>query len=71
MNGGKVIAEGKVTELLPNLRFRIDLDSKRMVIGYLSGKMIMHKIKVTVGDRVRIELDPYGGLTTNRITRRL
>jgi translation initiation factor IF-1 len=62
--------EGKVQEILPNTMFRILLDDiNTEVIGYLSGRMRTHNIKVLLGDRVAMEFSPYD-LTRGRITRR-
>jgi translation initiation factor IF-1 len=62
--------EGRVQEILPNAMFRILLDDVNTeVIGYLSGKMRTHNIKVLLGDRVAMEFSPYD-LTRGRITRR-
>lgn len=58
-----------VEEALPNTLFRITLDSGESLIAYLAGKMRLHRIKVLVGDKVLVKLDPYGG--KGRITRRL
>lgn len=61
---------GTVTEALPNILFRImpEVDGDEF-LAYISGKMRMNKIRVLVGDRVEIQLDPYGG--RGRIVRRL
>jgi translation initiation factor IF-1 len=67
----KPIAKGIITELLPNLMFRIQLEDGNLIIGYLSGKMRVNNIKVIIGDKVLVELDPYKGKTSNRIIRRL
>ena len=62
--------EGRVQEILPNTMFRVLLDDvNTQVIGYLSGKMRTHNIKVLLGDRVAMEFSPYD-LTRGRITRR-
>ena len=62
--------EGKVQEILHNTMFRVLLDDVNTeVIGYLSGKMRTHNIKVLLGDRVAMEFSPYD-LTRGRITRR-
>lgn len=54
--------EGTVIEALPEATFKIVIDGKdEEVIGYLSGKMRMHRIRVLVGDKVLIKTDPYGG----------
>jgi translation initiation factor IF-1 len=61
---------GTVTEALPNTLFRVDLGgADNVILAYLSGKMRMNRIRVIVGDRVEIELDPYGG--KGRIVKRL
>ncbi len=52
---------GIVTEALPNTLFRVDIGDDKIIISYLAGKMRMHRIKVLVGDRVEVLLDPYGG----------
>jgi translation initiation factor IF-1 len=57
----KNTAIGIVTEALPNTLFRVDLGDDKIIICYLSGKMRMHRIKVLLGDRVEVLLDPYGG----------
>jgi translation initiation factor IF-1 len=61
--------QGTVEEALPNTLFRVVLDSGEVVLCYLAGKMRLHRIKVLVGDKVLVHLDPYGG--KGRITRRL
>ena len=60
---------GVVDEALPNTLFRVKLESGESVLAYLAGKMRLHRIKVLVGDRVEVRLDPYGGRA--RIVRRL
>lgn len=40
-----------------------------LVLAYLAGKMRLHRIRVLVGDRVDMVIDPYGGRA--RIVRRL
>jgi translation initiation factor IF-1 len=63
-------AYGVVTETLPNTLFRVKLDEKEdIVLAYLAGKMRMHRIRVLLGDKVELELDPYGGRA--RISKRL
>lgn len=54
-------AIGTVIEALPNTLFRVDIGGGKVIISYLSGKMRMHRIKVLVGDRVEVLIDPYGG----------
>lgn len=52
---------GTVIEALPNTLFRVDVGDGKINLSYLAGKMRMHRIKVLVGDRVEVLLDPYGG----------
>ena len=61
--------QGVVEEALPNTLFRVSLESGEVILTYLAGKMRLHRIKVLVGDKVLVKLDPYGG--KGRITRRL
>ncbi len=61
--------QGVVEEALPNTLFRVTLESGELVLAYLAGKMRLHRIKVLVGDKVTVRLDPYGG--KGRITRRM
>ena len=49
--------------------FRVKLENDHIVIGHLSGKMKMYKIRVLPGDTVTIELSPYD-LKRGRIVRR-
>ena len=60
---------GTVEEALPNTLFRVRLEDDELVLAYLAGKMRMYRIKVLVGDKVRLEIDPYGGKA--RIVQRL
>ena len=61
--------EGTVTEPLPNAMFRVKLSNGHTVLAHVSGKMVMHFIRVWPGDRVLVELSPYD-LTRGRITYR-
>lgn len=60
---------GVVIEALPNTEFRVNLDSGEEKIAYLAGKMRKYRIRVLVGDKVKVTLDQYGG--KGRIIQRL
>jgi translation initiation factor IF-1 len=61
---------GTVMEALPNIMFKVRIDGDEAdTLSYLSGKMRLHRIRVLVGDRVLLELEPYGGKA--RIIKRL
>lgn len=62
------VATGSVVEALPNAMFRVALDNGETILSYLSGKMRLHRIRVILGDKVELEMDPYGG--KSRIVRR-
>jgi translation initiation factor IF-1 len=59
---------GYVVEALPNTMFKVTLENKEVILAYLSGKMRLNRIRVLIGDRVEMEMDPYGGKA--RIIRR-
>jgi translation initiation factor IF-1 len=65
----KVELEGEVTESLRNGMFRIGLDNGHETTGYISGKMRRYRIRISLGDRVKVELSPYD-LNRGRITYR-
>ena len=50
---------GRVLEALPNAFFKIALDDGREVLGFLSGKMRLNRIKILTGDKVTVEMTPY------------
>ncbi|MEI7792110.1 MAG: translation initiation factor IF-1 [Candidatus Berkelbacteria bacterium] len=60
---------GKVTEVLPDSKYRIQLESGHTVLGYLSGRMKQNRIQVITGDSVLLELTPYD-LSRGRVVRR-
>ncbi|MDO8604324.1 MAG: translation initiation factor IF-1 [bacterium] len=63
------LTQGIVIEALPSAMFRVEFPDGSIVISYLAGKMRLHRIKVLIGDKVLVKLDPYGG--KGRITKRL
>lgn len=60
---------GKVDELLPGATFRVKLENDHEVIAHLSGRMRKFRIRIDVGDEVKVEMTPYD-LTKGRITYR-
>ena len=50
--------EGTVIELLPNAMFRVELQNGSTVTAHISGKLRMHFIKISFGDRVVVEISP-------------
>lgn len=69
----KVIIEGTVKECLRGTEFLIELnlgDVKKDIVGYISGKMRKHYIKVAPGNKVLIEVSKYD-LNRGRIIKRI
>ncbi len=61
--------KGRIEELLPATTFKVKLESGQVILGHLSGKLRMNKIRLSLGDSVRVEMTPYD-LTKGRITYR-
>jgi translation initiation factor IF-1 len=51
--------DGLVTEILPDARYRVQLDAGHEVVAYTAGRMKKNRIKTLAGDRVTIEMSPY------------
>jgi translation initiation factor IF-1 len=66
---GFIEVMGTIDELLPNAMFRVTLENGREILGHLSGRMRMFKIRILPGDKVTVEMTPYD-LTKGRITYR-
>ena len=69
-NKGKIIVQGEVREALPNATFKVALEDGREILAHLAGKMRLFYIRVLVGDKVKVELSPYGD-NKGRIVQRL
>lgn len=51
--------EGVIAEILPDGRFRVQLENDHEIIAYTAGKMRKNRIRSIVGDRVQVEMTPY------------
>ena len=58
--------KGKVTDLLPNAMFRVQLENGHVVTAHTAGKLRKNRIRVLQGDNVTVEMTPYD-LTKGRI----
>ena len=58
---------GTVIQVLPGTMFRVELPNGHVVLGHISGKMRKNFIRISVGDRVQVEMSPYD-LSKARIT---
>jgi translation initiation factor IF-1 len=69
-NNKSASVTAQVIEALPNTFFKVKRDDTGdEMLTYLSGKMRLHRIKVLIGDKVIVEIDPYGG--KGRIVKRV
>jgi len=62
--------EGRVQTVLAGTMFRVELDNKHLVLATICGQMRKRWVRLTVGDRVKLEMSPYD-LNKGRITWRL
>lgn len=51
--------EGSIHTVLPGTMFRVELQNKHIVLATISGKMRKRWIRLTVGDRVKLQMSPY------------
>ena len=51
--------DGEVVEAFRNGMYKIQLDNGHKTLGYTAGKMRRYRIKILLGDRVKVELSPY------------
>ena len=58
--------EGKVLDILPGGKFKVEIEGNHIVEAHVSGKMRVNNIRILPGDKVVIELSPYD-LTHGRI----
>ena len=61
--------QGEIVDNLPNATFRVKLENGHVILGHISGKMLMHYIRILPGDKVTVEMSPYD-LSRGRITYR-
>jgi len=66
----KIEMEGEIIESLRNRMFRVRLDNGHELLGYTAGRLKRYRIRMLLGDSVRIELSPYD-LDRGRIVYRL
>jgi translation initiation factor IF-1 len=51
--------EGTVKLVLPGTMFRVELENGHLVLATISGKMRKRFVRLTAGDRVKMEMSPY------------
>ena len=58
--------KGKVTDILPNAMFKVELENGHEVLAHTAGRMRKNRIRVLAGDDVLVQVTPYD-LTKGRI----
>jgi len=66
-NDDVISVDGTVLKVLPATMYNVRLESGHEILAHISGKMRKNFIRITTGDRVKVELSPYD-LTKGRIT---
>ncbi len=61
--------DGEVSEVLPNQMFKVTLENGHTIIAYTGGRLRQNKIRIIMGDRVKLEMTTYD-LTKGRIVYR-
>ncbi|HTG53055.1 MAG TPA: translation initiation factor IF-1 [Candidatus Tectomicrobia bacterium] len=51
--------EGTIKTVLPGTMFRVALANNHLVLAHVSGRMRKRFIRLTIGDRVKMEMSPY------------
>jgi len=60
MNSAKAITlEGTIMSVLPGTMFGVALANDHLVLAHISGKMRKRFMRLTIGDRVKMEMSPY------------
>ena len=62
--------EGRIISVLAGTMFKVELDNQHQVLAIISGKMRKRFVRLTTGDRVKMEMSLYD-LNKARITWRL
>ena len=65
-----VNVDGTIVMVLPGTMFRVELPNRHQVLAHISGRLRKRFIRLSVGDRVKMEMTPYD-LDKARIVYRL
>jgi translation initiation factor IF-1 len=64
-----IALSGTVTQVLPGTMFRVELPNSHQVLAHISGRLRKNFIRISVGDKVNVEMSQYD-LNKARITYR-
>ena len=62
--------EGQIIDVLPGQSFKVELENGHSIVCYTSGRLRKNRIRLVLGDNVKIEMTPYD-MTKGRVTYRL
>jgi translation initiation factor IF-1 len=51
--------DGRVIEAMRGAQYKVRLDNGHEMLAYTGGKMPKFRIRIILGDRVRVEMSPY------------
>ncbi|MEZ0180058.1 translation initiation factor IF-1 ['Camptotheca acuminata' phytoplasma] len=49
------VVDAIVVGILPNAKFKVELPDKRVIVAYISGKIRINKIRILLGDKVKVD----------------
>ena len=61
--------DGTVIDTLPNSQFTLRLENGHELLAYTGGRMRRFRIRILLGDRVKVEMSPYD-LSRGRVSYR-
>jgi translation initiation factor IF-1 len=61
--------DGTIVDTLPNSQFTVRLENGHELLAYAGGRMRRFRIRILLGDRVKVETSPYD-LTRGRVSYR-
>jgi translation initiation factor IF-1 len=69
-DGKSIEVEGTIVTVLPGTMFKVQLANGHVVLAHISGKLRKNFIRISTGDRVKMEMSPYD-VEKARITYRI
>ena len=55
----RIKKNGVVIEALPSTTFKVKLEDGSEIIAHLSGRLRINRIRILVGDKIKVEMSPY------------
>lgn len=58
-NDGSIELEGTIVDVMPNQTFKVEVGNGHVVVCYTSGRLRQNRIRLVLGDNVKIQMTPY------------